>query len=822
MSQADQDKNTKPESVEADDELESLSPEEKAAFEKIMAEIGAVNGSDAQDESTDKVESVVEEEAPPQSTDAALSQNEGNAVSDKAPVPESGESELSEDQNSQLAQIMAEIEGKGGSAEEGDGNSTATADTEEMSDDQQAALDKIMAEIGTKRKNDLPASDADESESPDDAEAMSDDQQAALDKIMTEIEAKRKNELPDSDADESKSPDDAEAMSDDQQAALDKIMAEIEAKRKNDLPDSDADESESPDDAEAVSDDQQAALDKIMAEIEAKKAKDTGADDETDPSQAVDAASDEEEEAGMPANLSMDEFDDELSQLLSTAAAAPVQKATRTKADTRVADEQVQAPTPADKGRSRSQNLKDTLEKVAGPSAPPPSLPEAVDDAYPLLQEVPLDDATAGQGAMKQKRAPARRNSIGTGWHRKRLWQAVSAVTASVLLTAIGFWGYQTFFQAPTALPLTPAPLSATAPPPAVAEARPNPTPPDTTPTIPAPAATVATAPSSWRESTLRRPAEASFAQLQTDLSAARNDIQNKISDIQQLKSYYTLGIAQDIEAIENNLSNDRIPKLDQAMANTKIELALRAIQRRDVYITKLDTPLTQLMAMSEELLYMERRAKVYEVLHMGIHGLPLDAFRQEVTTAIGSFLQFNTEISIDSVDVPPKPLSAIWQEVSAEISKKVDRIAQRTPLNRAISAEICRGNYDRMFLLTAMAPETASCLIKWSGKDLFLNEMTELDPEVARILTQWPGEWLSLNSVKELSAEAAQHLSQWPGERLSLNGLTVLSAEATTQLSQWQGTQLEMVGLASIGRWQNYGTQLFLSEQLRRQLEAN
>ena len=167
-----------------------------------------------------------------------------------------------------------------------------------------------------------------------------------------------------------------------------------------------------------------------------------------------------------------------------------------------------------------------------------------------------------------------------------------------------------------------------------------------------------------------------------------------------------------------------------------------------------------------------------------------------------------------------PPDLETIWREVVTRISCKTQQLSTQSPLNKAVSAEICKGNFERKFMLTALSTETARCLINWTGKDLYLNELTELTAETAGVLAQWPGEWLSLNGLKTLSADTARHLAQWPGKRLSLNGLTILSAETTANLSRWKGEQLEMVGLQAIGSWENYGTRLFLSENLRRRLD--
>jgi hypothetical protein len=306
-----------------------------------------------------------------------------------------------------------------------------------------------------------------------------------------------------------------------------------------------------------------------------------------------------------------------------------------------------------------------------------------------------------------------------------------------------------------------------------------------------------------------------------SDLSSARQQIQTKISDIHQLKSYYGRGIEEETRKIEDALQSGQIPSFDAALADKKIELGLRAIQRRQTYIAKLDTPQAKLTAMSEQLLFMERQAHLFEILQAGIAGLPIEEFKKDVDETISRYLAFNTQVSIDQVEQPSPALETIWVQIEAGLKQKASLLAQRAPLNRAISAEICKGNYERKYLITALSVETAQCLVKWDGKDLYLNSLTELAPEVAQILSQWPGEWISLNGLRQLSAESAKYLSQWPGKRLSLNGLSELSAEATSRLSQWKGSQLEMVGLQSIGSWENYGTRLYLSEKLRRQLEA-
>jgi hypothetical protein len=821
MSPNDPEKNqNKDAPPEIDDELESLSADEKAAFEKIMAEINAANGADTVSHA--EPSTVPAAAAPEPKPAASMSNLAANgappAVAGGAPSEKSEDDALSEEQQAGIDQIMAEIE----SERNGDSPTIADEDqggeSSEMSDDQQAALDKIMAEIESKRGGDRESDP--QADEPEPEPEMSDDQQAALDKIMAEIESKRGGDREsDLQADE---PDPESEMSDDQQAALDKIMAEIESKKsREDIPFSDDAETEIADVDEEI--ESQGDLEARVAEIKTSSRQNRSPDAE------------QQAETG---NLTMEEFDDELSQLLSTAQADSLEKASD---KAKAGGKKEGAPLTVNKrlgqkitemqSAIKSDIASDDLSRdpLASGQPAPAQKPAQEMDAYAILQEVPFSGDMAISRTPKTGQGPGRQAE--SVWSKKS-WIGFAVALNIVLLAGAGYWAYHYGSDAPhridspqvDAAALTPvaAPTQPLSSPPQWAE----PAAVSDSSEAQSGSATGAAAqsigtPAEWVGAGSVQTAGASFAGLQVELSAARNDIQIKISDIQQLKSYYSRGVAEEIEKIENILINGKIPSFEQAMADTRIELGMRAIQRRGTYITKLDTPLAQLTAKSEELLFLERRARTFEILNRGIHGLPLTGFSREVNAAITSFLEFNTQLSIDRVEVAATPMAEVWRMVSKHLSEKANLLAQRTPLNRAISAEICKGNYSRNYMLTALSPETATCLIKWSGKDLYLNELTELTPEVAQILAQWPGEWLSLNGLWELSGAAARQLAQWPGKRLSLNGLVALSPEATAQLSQWQGAQLEMVGLMSIGRWENYGTRLYLSEKLKNQLEA-
>jgi hypothetical protein len=257
-------------------------------------------------------------------------------------------------------------------------------------------------------------------------------------------------------------------------------------------------------------------------------------------------------------------------------------------------------------------------------------------------------------------------------------------------------------------------------------------------------------------------------------------------------------------------------------LANSKIELSIRAIQRRHAYISKLNTPLEQLKASSEELLFLERRTRLFETLSQWIGVPSMPQYKQEIADRIQVHRK-RISVSADGTQIDPPSKASVWQEVQEGLEKAKALAARRARINnqdKLISQEICKGEFDRKYLLNRLSQETATCLVQWSGKDLYLNGLTELSPQTARILSQWPGEWLSLNGIKELSAETARYLAQWPGKRLSLNGLEKLSPQATAELSKWHGKQLEMIGLTVIGPWENYATRLYLSESLRHKLQ--
>jgi len=694
--------------TESDKEIDSLSADEMAAFEKIMAEIAAATGNPSKD------------------------QAESLQTANAKPSVQSDEPDG--------ASLTDETDGVGKNVD----------------------LDQIMAEIATKR---APSTAA---ESKQEEADLSGDQQAALDQIMAEIENKRHGEKKESASTSTANKAESD-LSNDQQAALDQIMAEIESKRsagKNAPIESTLQDEDGPTESLELD------VEKIMSEVESREIRKKPSDNATVVKKEDVKANAGDKAVREPENLSLEEFDEELNLLLNSAA---------------------EVVTPTQEVVTPTKKAQPKIE-IAARQVYPEEKPD-----YAILQEVQ---------AVSDKKKPAGM----FGLHLRMRTLAVGALILAIFIF-IPIGGYFAYLH------LFSSSLSQPDHMPVIAETKQIVIEAPIEDVLPAASAIIPSQPLFRPIRELEVPA-AVLAGLKSDLSDARNRIQHKIYDIEQLKSFYLRGVNEEAEKIEEALEGGRIPSYQEALSNKKIELPLRAIQRRRIYAAKLQAPLNELQSIFEELLYLERQTHVYEILNNGIAGLPIDLFRKEVSEVIDRHLENYSQLSIDDVDIQTPGLSAVWAELASGFEQKANLLAQRAPLNRAIGAEICKGKYERASLLTAMSAETANCLVKWPGKDMFLNGITELTPAEARILSRWQGEWLSLNGVKELSPEAAENLSQWQGRRLSLNGLVALSPAATEHLSRWKGSQLEMVGLRSIGSWRNYGTRLFLSKELQRQLE--
>ena len=297
-----------------------------------------------------------------------------------------------------------------------------------------------------------------------------------------------------------------------------------------------------------------------------------------------------------------------------------------------------------------------------------------------------------------------------------------------------------------------------------------------------------------------------------------RDALLKKQEEIRALKQYYRNRIQEVRDEILNEKREKGITTFQQALKSKRIELGLRTIRRRHLYINKLNGPLEQLHDGSEELLYIKRLAGIQIQMAPVVNGIDIVGLGNRMDVIIEKKASEINGLAIDTRKAGTSALEEIWKEIVQEenVSKKSERDGpkeekpekpekekahsqRQDKINMGIWKEICVGNLSRKYELTTLSPDAAKCLAQWEGKDLFLNGITELPASIAEQLSQWEGEWLCLNRLTELSPEAAEGLSRWRGIRLSLNGLIELTPQAAKHLSQWRGKQIEVVGLANI-----------------------
>ncbi len=311
------------------------------------------------------------------------------------------------------------------------------------------------------------------------------------------------------------------------------------------------------------------------------------------------------------------------------------------------------------------------------------------------------------------------------------------------------------------------------------------------------------------------------------NLDRLRRRIIEKQSQIGELRAYYQAGIDAEIQGIADKVKNagkGGIP-FTSALADPSISLGLSAIQRRDAYIKKLETPVSILVKSSEVLLFFSRKAALLALMAGKTSDIDIDGFikqADEIRKIHGSEL---AQLNIDAIPASPRTLASIWQDIEKRMPTSTQKpgndILVTDTGNATIWKNICDGDFSQKHRLTKLSLEAARCLSAWKGKDLFLNALTDLSPDAARQLSAWEGDWLGLNGLTELSPEAAVHLSRWKGKGLSLNSLSHLSPRVVGILSDWQGDQIELINVKRMAHWENPKTRLFLSEDMKRKLDA-
>jgi hypothetical protein len=310
------------------------------------------------------------------------------------------------------------------------------------------------------------------------------------------------------------------------------------------------------------------------------------------------------------------------------------------------------------------------------------------------------------------------------------------------------------------------------------------------------------------------------------EVDRLREELLAKKEEIYRLKLHYSNGIAELKAQIGQEMQDVNISSFQQALRNKRIELNLRTIQRRQVYIQKLEKPDRWLHNASEELLFLKRKALLDLQMTDIASGIDLDRQMRDLNAAIQKYQPSADKLAVDPHPGEITPLETIWSQIFHQQAENV-----QIPVgveDEKIIVEICSGNYGRIAQLTAITPQAAMCLARMSGSDLFLNGLTQLTPKEAKHLFQWQGDWICLNSVKTLSPAVAKYLFTWQGNWISLNGLTQFPPELALYLMEWKGNQLELMGLQYekvkpdqrtlkyLALWETMGGKLFVPDDIR------
>ena len=309
-----------------------------------------------------------------------------------------------------------------------------------------------------------------------------------------------------------------------------------------------------------------------------------------------------------------------------------------------------------------------------------------------------------------------------------------------------------------------------------------------------------------------------------------REQLLAKKEEIYELKLHYRNGIAEIEDQIEREIQKSGISSFAQALENKHIELNLRTIQRRRVYIKELEKPNRWVHSGSEELLFLKRKAQLDLQMVDIAGGIDLNRHMQYINAAIQKYQPSAEKLAVAPPPADLRPLETIWNEIYNQQMNKVTTALGHK--DGQIIEEICSGNFKRLTELSVITTMAARCLSKNNGSDLFLNGLTQLSPDEAKYLFQWQGSWICLNSVKKLAPAAAKYLFEWKGSWISLNGLTEFPPELALYLMEWKGSQLELMGLKYdkkkpdpralkyLALWETMGGKLFVSESIRKEMK--
>jgi len=322
-------------------------------------------------------------------------------------------------------------------------------------------------------------------------------------------------------------------------------------------------------------------------------------------------------------------------------------------------------------------------------------------------------------------------------------------------------------------------------------------------------------------------------------IDALRQSLQVKQAEIVKLKQDYETGIEHSLEVVAGLAAENQIKAFKDALALRRIALELQTVQRRKAYIHKLEDPYNRLLSGSEALLYIKRLTEIDLAVAPFVEGLGTGRLLKRIDAEIDRHQLTSDKLQVATGDTGVPELESLWRAALRKSAQNPagGRAAGHNPVdstppveevkmsNSEIWEQICNGQPDNKYRLTELSTETAACLAKWKGKELFLNRLTTLTSRQARALAEWEGEWIGLNGLTEMDRATARALFKWRGKRLSLNGFAEFPPGIARYLAKWKGKQLELMGLELLSHktavyfmeWKNAGGQLYIPNKFYR-----
>jgi soluble lytic murein transglycosylase-like protein len=169
-------------------------------------------------------------------------------------------------------------------------------------------------------------------------------------------------------------------------------------------------------------------------------------------------------------------------------------------------------------------------------------------------------------------------------------------------------------------------------------------------------------------------------------------ELVGKKNEINELLRYYRNGINELEKQIVQEMQNKRITSYSRGVRIKRVELGLRTIQRRQVYMRKLKKSNLWVKSGSEELLYIKRKAQFDIQLIDIAGGINLDRHMKQLSAAILKYRPTAEKLAIKLPDADILPLETIW----SRIIKPKEKTAQ-TPVMTA-SQELLKQTGDSDF----------------------------------------------------------------------------------------------------------------------------